>query len=144
MRKPLGETSYTELPNCFKNLASFSLNSRISLTSYSNSAGLSTPIPNAKPVYLLLSMPQFSSTVGCTIPQPKISTQPVCLQMRQPLPSQIKQLISISALGSVKGKYDGRKRTLTSLPNISCTKKYRVCFRSAKLTLSSMYKPSTW
>ncbi len=35
---------------------------------------------------------------------PKISTQPVFLQTLQPLPPQIRQLISISALGSVKGK----------------------------------------
>ena len=42
--------------------------------------------------------------VGGAIPQPKISTQPVYLQTLQPVPPQIKQLISISALGSVKGK----------------------------------------
>ena len=41
---------------------------------------------------------------GNTIPQPKISTQPVCLQKGQPFPPQMLQLISISALGSVKGK----------------------------------------
>ena len=38
------------------------------------------------------------------IPQPKISTQPVCLQKPQPLPPQMWQEMSISALGSVKGK----------------------------------------
>src|SRR5688500_8735968 len=105
------------------------------------------PIPKAKPEYLLLSILQFSNILGCTIPQPKISTHPVCLQTLQPLPPQIRQLISISALCTVKGKYDGRKRILISpeaRPNISCTKKYKVCLRSAKETSSAMYKPSTW
>src|SRR4029078_6234305 len=102
------------------------------------------PIPNAKPVYLLGSIPQFCNTFGCTIPHPRISSQPVCLQTLQPLPPQRVQLISISALGSVNGKYEGRKRTFTSLPYISLTKKYKVCFRSAKETFSSIYNPSTW
>ena len=60
--------------------------------------------PNANPVYVLLSIPQLSNTLGCTIPQPNISTHPVFLQTLQPVPPQIRQLISISALGSVKGK----------------------------------------
>lgn len=53
---------------------------------------------------ILLSIPLASRTFGSTIPHPKISTQPVCLQKGQPFPPQILQLISISALGSVNGK----------------------------------------
>src|SRR5206468_3283888 len=83
------------LVNCFRKRASFSLNIRISFTSYNKRAGRSIPIPNANPVYLLLSILQLSKTLGCTMPQPNISTQPVCLQMRQPLPPQIKQVICL-------------------------------------------------
>src|ERR1700761_6146290 len=98
------QACYTAPVNCFRKRKSFSLNKRRSLIWYFNIVIRSTPIPNAKPVYFLLSMPQLSNRFGCTIPQPKISTQPVCLQTLQPLPPQIKQLISISALGSVNGK----------------------------------------
>ena len=94
----------TAAVNCFKNRTSFSLNKRISLMPYFSMAGRSIPIPKAKPVYLLGSILQFCKTLGCTMPQPKISTQPVFLQILQPTPPQIKQLTSISALGSVKGK----------------------------------------
>ena len=45
---------------------------------------LSMPIPNAKPVYLLGSMPKFCSIFGCTIPLPRISTQPLCLHTLHP------------------------------------------------------------
>ncbi len=48
------------------------------------------------------------------MPQGINSTQPVFLQTEQPLPSQIKQEQSSSKPGSTKGKYPGRKRTLTS------------------------------
>ena len=51
--------------------------------------------------------------------------------------------MSTSALGSVKGKYDGRKR-IRDLPNISLVKYNKVCFRSANDTFLSIYKPSTW
>ena len=64
----------------------------------------SMPRPKAKPLYLVLSMPQFSNTLGSTMPQPRISTQPVCLQRLQPAPPQMLQEISISAEGSVNGK----------------------------------------
>jgi len=40
----------------------------------------STPMPKAYPLYFLLSMPLASSTLGSTMPQPRISTHPVCLQ----------------------------------------------------------------
>ena len=74
--------------NCFKNLISFSLNNLISLIPYFNSAGRSIPIPNAKPVYLLGSILQFSNTFGWTMPHPSISSHPVFLQTVQPLPPQ--------------------------------------------------------
>src|SRR5215510_8853648 len=101
---------YTAEVNCFKNLTSFSLKRRISLIPYFNNAGRSIPMPNAKPVYLFGSMPQLERTFGCTIPLPSISSQPVFLQTLQPAPLHSMQLISISALGSVNGKYEGRKR----------------------------------
>src|SRR5580698_1863430 len=93
--------------NCFKKRTSFSENKRRSRITHFKLAIRSIPIPKAKPVYFLLSMPQFSSTLGSTMPQPKISTQPVYLHILQPSPLQIVQEMSISADGSVKGKYDG-------------------------------------
>src|SRR5690606_7630099 len=123
---------------------SFSENSRKSLISYLRFVIRSIPIPKANPLYFLLSMPQFSNTLGSTIPHPKISTQPLPLHKVQPAPLQMEQEISISADGSVNGKYEGLKRTLVPSPYSSCTKKNRVCFRSAKDTSSSTYNPSTW
>ena len=64
----------------------------------------STPIPKANPEYFLLSIPQFSSTFGSTIPHPKISRNPEYLQTLQPLLLQTEHETSTSALGSVKGK----------------------------------------
>ena len=61
-----------------------------------------------------------ANTAGSTIPAPRISSQPVPLQTRQPSapteprPPQITQPMSTSALGSVKGKKLGRKRTADS------------------------------
>ena len=49
----------------------------------------SIPIPNANPVYFLLSMLQLSKTLGSTIPQPRISTHHEYLQILHPLPPQI-------------------------------------------------------
>src|ERR1700712_1675663 len=108
--------------NCFKKRTSFSENKRRSRITYFKLAILSIPMPKAKPVYFLLSMLQFSKTLGSTIPQPKISTHPVYLHMLQPLPLQMVQEISISADGSVNGKYDGRKRAFVPSPYNSCTK----------------------
>ena len=57
------------------------------------------------------------------MPQPRISIHPVCLQGRHgseprlPLPPQMKHDTIISALGSVKGKNDGRKLVFTLDPN---------------------------
>src|SRR5690606_3031927 len=108
--------------NWDKKRVSFSENKRKSLISYFKLVIRSIPIPKAKPEYFLLSIPQFSNTFGSTIPQPKISTHPEPLHKLQPAPLQIEQEISISAEGSVNGKYDGRKRTLVPSPYNSCTK----------------------
>src|SRR3569623_250716 len=125
--------------NCLRKRTSFSENKRKSRITYFKLVILSIPIPKAKPVYFLLSMLQFSKTFGSTMPQPKISTQPVYLHILQPGPPHMVQLMSISADGSVNGKYDGLKRTLVPSPYNSCTKWYNVCFRSAKDTFSSIY-----
>ncbi len=53
------------------------------------------------------------------MPDPRISSQPVCLHTRQPSPPHITQVTSTSALGSVNGKKLGRMRIFVSLPNIS-------------------------
>ena len=65
-------------------------------------------MPKAKPVYFSGSMPQLMRTLGSTMPQPRISIQPLCLQKLQPLPPHTWQLTSTSQLGSVKGKKCGR------------------------------------
>ena len=79
--------------NCFRKRTSFSENKRRSRITYFKLVILSIPIPKAKPVYFLLSMPQFSKTLGSTMPQPSISTQPVYLHILQPEPPQMVQLI---------------------------------------------------
>ncbi len=53
--------------------------------------------------------------------------------------------MSISADGSVNGKYDGRKRTCrSSLSKKRRRKSVYTPLRSAKLTFSSIHRPSTW
>ena len=74
-------------------------------------------MPNAKPEYSSGSMPDMASTLGSTMPQPRISSQPVFLHMRQPSPWQMPQLTSTSADGSVNGKKCARNRVLRSGPN---------------------------
>ena len=78
----------------------------------------SMPRPKANPVtssgsYTTRPSRAFtaSNTAGCTMPEPMISSHPVCLQTRQPLPPHTTQPRSTSTDGSVYGKYDGRKRT---------------------------------
>lgn len=77
-------------------------------------------------------------------------TQPVRLHTRQgslptwPLPPQSTQEMSTSALGSVKGKKLGRKRTLVFAPKMARTKAVSVPRRSAMLTLRSARSPSIW
>ena len=98
----------------------------------------SIPMPNANPLYFLESRPQLSSTFGSTIPQPKISTQPLYLQMLQPLPLQMLHEISTSALGSVNGKYEGLSLIFVSFPKTLGQNYNSVCLRSEKETFSSM------
>ena len=56
------------------------------------------------------------------MPEPRISSQPPCLQKRQPSPPHLKQSTSTSAEGSVNGKNDGRKRRRERAPNICSAK----------------------
>jgi hypothetical protein len=135
---------YDSALNCSINRTSFSKNKRMSLTLYFNMAIRSIPIPKAKPVYLSGSILQLLKTAGSTIPQPIISTQPVYLQMLQPSPPQSEQEMSISAEGSVKGKYDGLSLMRVSCPNISLAKYNNVWRKSANDTFSSIYNPSTF
>ena len=99
-----------------RNLTSFSKSSRMSSSSYISPHIRSIPKPNANPENSCGSIPTARSTFGCTMPEPPNSIQPEFLQMRQPLPLHLKQLKSNSALGSVNGKYDGRKRVTVSGP----------------------------
>ena len=57
-----------------------------------------------KPEYFSGSMPLMRSTLGWIMPAPSTSIHPSPLQKRHPLPPHLKQLTSISALGSVNGK----------------------------------------
>src|SRR3990167_2491730 len=90
--------------NCFKKRTSFSEYKRRSLTLNLSWAMRSIPIPKAKPVYSSGSIPEAANTFGSTIPQPRISSQPVYLQTLQPLALQMVHETSTSALGSVNGK----------------------------------------
>src|SRR2546426_4419125 len=72
--------------NCSRNRTSLSKNSRISGMPWRSIAMRSGPMPHANPVYFSLSTLQFSSTAGCTMPEPRISIQPVPLQAAQPEP----------------------------------------------------------
>ncbi len=74
------------------------------------------PIPNAIPRTRSGSYPPFRRTIGWTIPAPSSSSQPVCLQSRQPTPRQSRQWTSTSTLGSVNGKSLPRRRTSWSSP----------------------------
>src|SRR3984957_14342350 len=109
-------------------------------------------MPKAKPETFLGSYPLFftdSNTLGSTMPQPRISIHPVCLHGRQgslprfPLPPQMKQETNISALGSVKGKNDGRKCVFTDEPNSAFIAWSSVPFRSPKVMFVSTARPST-
>ena len=73
-----------------------------------------------------------------------ISSQPECLQERQPLPPQSSQLTSTSMLGSVNGKKCGRTRMSRSPPKNSRVKCATVPLRSARVMPSSTTRPSTW
>ena len=70
---------------------------------YFSIATRSMPMPNAKPWYSAGSMPQFASTFGCTMPQPRISSQSPPSPIFSSPPAR-EQPISTSADGSVNGK----------------------------------------
>src|SRR6202035_5318006 len=108
----------------------------------------STPMPKAKPEIFSGSYPlrlTKSKTFGSTMPQPSISIHPVCLHGRHgalslprlPLPPHTKHDTNISALGSVKGKNDGRKLVFTSDPNSAFIARSSVPFKSPKVMLVS-------
>jgi len=80
------------------------------------------PCRKAKPVYSSGSIAAIGEGHwGCTIPERQsLPSHCVCKYYSHSL--QIKQEISISALGSVKGKKEGRYLILISLPYISCAK----------------------
>src|SRR5690606_32254954 len=128
--------------NCERNRTSDSYSSRMSGIRYRSMAIRAGPMPNAKPVYRSASYPTCSNTAGSTIPAPMISIQPVPLHALQPPPPQIKQLTSASALGSVNGKKDGRKRTRAPGPKNSRANAATVALRSTKLIPSSTTRPS--
>ena len=89
----------------------------------------------------MLSIPQASSTLGSTMPHPRISTHPVCLQKPHPFPPHKWHEMSISAEGSVKGKYDGRNRMRVSGPNSSRAKYkkrlFQICERYIFINIES-------
>src|SRR2546429_8351447 len=66
------------------------------------------------------------------MPEPRISIQPVCLHVGQPVPPQIWHCTSISAEGSVKGKNDGRNRTRVSVLKKRRAEAARVALKSTK------------
>src|SRR5207245_2327314 len=166
---------------------SLSKNSRMSGMPYRSIAIRSGPMPHANPVYFSLSTLQFSSTAGCTMPEPRISIQPVPLQAAQPEPPppqiwhctsisadgsaivlplhravggdgravpdlqaaqpeppppQIWHCTSISADGSVKGKYDGRNRTLVVGEKMRRANAASIDLRSTNVSPSSTPSPS--
>src|SRR2546422_6613921 len=85
---------------------------------------------------------QFSSTAGGTIPEPRISIHPVCLQVGHPAPRHTEQLTCMSADGSVNGKYDGENRVAVSGPKNLRANADNVAFRSTNVTPSSTTNPS--
>src|SRR5205823_8230083 len=100
--------------NCPRRRTSFSKNMRRSGTPWRRNAIRSMPMPNAKPCTRSGSYPLSAtkpSTLGSTIPAPRISIQPEPLQSGSrepsdsvPLPPQRKHDTSTSTLGSVNGK----------------------------------------
>ena len=75
------------------------------------------------------------------MPEPRISSHPVALQMRQPAPLQPKQRTSTSAEGSVNGKKDGRKRIRLSAPNSSRANSSSVPLRSRDRDVAVHHQP---
>ena len=75
------------------------------------------------------------------MPDPSSSIQPLCLQIRQPLPPQKMQLTYTSALGSVKGKNEGWNLVRTLGPKNAFMAWSSVPFRSQKVMPLSTAKP---
>src|SRR5687768_3991383 len=71
---------------CSRNRMSESYSRRMSGSRYRSIAMRAGPIPNAQPVYFSASTPQAVSTLGWTMPEPRISIHPVFLQPGHPLP----------------------------------------------------------
>src|ERR1700693_3070885 len=84
------------------------------------------------------------------MPEPSSSIQPLALQFGQraelwyPPPPQNMQEIKTSALGSVNGKNDGRKRVFTEEPNSDFMAWSSEPLRSQNVMLVSTQRPSTW
>ena len=74
------------------------------------------------------------------MPEPRISSQPLCPQTRQPRPPHMTQRISTSADGSVKGKKLGRNRNVVSVPENLFKKSCQNSFEVAKSLL--LYPPA--
>ena len=97
-------------------------------------------------VVLLLQHQPDEGTIGVVINRPlgkeiTLYTNEALKRLTDGL--QNIQEISISALGSVKGKKLGLKRVFTLSSNISVAKWFNTPFKSAKLTFVSIYSPST-
>src|SRR5207247_10975158 len=103
----------------------------------------SGPMPHAKPVYFSLSTLQLSSTAGCTMPEPRISIQPVCLHAAQPEPPQIWHRTSISADGPLNDQYEGRKRTSVCGEMNRHDQAYSGSWKSADVFRYSMANPAS-
>src|SRR3989344_1364759 len=98
----------------------------------------SGPMPKAKPMYFSGSRPMLRTTLGCTWHEPATSSQ-------RPANGPVWNWMSISALGSVKGKKLGRKRsTRSSLSKNVRQKSVKMTLRSLKLTFSPTHRPSHW
>src|SRR5436853_246859 len=85
------------------------------------------------------------------MPQPSNSTQPLVLHtlhgsfaLIYPLPPHLKQVIAISALGSVNGKNDGCSRVFVLEPKNDFMAWSSVPLRSQKVMFVSTHKPSIW
>jgi len=66
------------------------------------------------------------------------------LQIWQPLPPHMKHSTSISPLGSVKGKYDGRSRVRALLPYNWRANSVSVPFRSPRVMFLPTASSSIW
>ena len=133
-----------EKPKCSSQRTSLANMSRRSGMPYFSIPSRSMPKPKANPCQASGSRPQFCSTLGCTIPQPTISIHsspwPIFTS-----PPERSQRTSISALGSVNGKWCGRKRVSTSgVSKKRLMKVSSVHFRWPIWMARSITSPSIW